>query len=209
MSILVKLQVLAVFSFRLPLIALAGAFLKTWIGSLSSNNPGIDRSLAILLQQTQLCVSLMAGTIPCLKSFLRSFDTGSGVKAGFGSSNGYGSSGHSGSNMQNHTESFKLSSLNRSKSGTPLDPSRTIDDDDDDYYGVMKVNSRPFPNIRSNPSLNRDMSTTTALRQQEEEPDRGSQGSGRELFIRKDLEWEVASDVRRASDTPGMLKLPK
>ena len=63
MSIVLKVQVLAVFAFRLPLVALSGLFLKTWIRSLSIVNPGIHRTPAIIFQQAELCVSLMAATI--------------------------------------------------------------------------------------------------------------------------------------------------
>ncbi len=209
MSILIKLQVLAVFSFRVPVIVFAGVFLKNWIRSLSSNNPGVQRSLAIAFQQSELCMSLIAGTIPCLKSFIRSFDTGSGVKAGFGSSDGYGSSSHSSRNAQNHSGSYKLSPLNRNKPGTPLDPHRILENDEEDECGLIRTRSRPSKGIRSKASSRRETNVTTAFKRQQEEPDRDSQGSGQELFIRKELEWEVGSDIRRVSDTPGMLRLPR
>lgn len=80
MNILLKLQVLGIFALRLPLLVLAGYFLKTWKRSLHSGNPGIARTVPLVFQQSQLCFSLITGSIPCLKSFIRSFDTGSGVK---------------------------------------------------------------------------------------------------------------------------------
>ncbi|KAF1357512.1 hypothetical protein EJ07DRAFT_74596, partial [Lizonia empirigonia] len=84
MSILFKLQVLGVFAMRLPLIILAGLFYKAWKSSLHGDNLGVDRTTALVYQQSQLCSSLIAATIPCLKSFIQSFDTGSGQKAGLG-----------------------------------------------------------------------------------------------------------------------------
>ncbi|KAJ4364576.1 hypothetical protein N0V83_009172 [Neocucurbitaria cava] len=182
MSVLVKLQVLAVFSFRLPVVALAGLFLKSWVRSLSADNPGVDRTPAIVYHQCELCVSLIAGTIPCLKSFIRSFDTGSGVKAGLSSSNGYGSSDRTGTNGLKQ-QSYQLSSLNRSKNGVSSQTQSRLEEDDGD--------------IRLN-SLVRERSNRSG----------DSQGSRQGLFIRKDLVWEVGSDARRGSDTPGMLTLP-
>ncbi|CAO2653631.1 Nn.00g030420.m01.CDS01 [Neocucurbitaria sp. VM-36] len=204
MSVLIKLQVLAVFSFRLPLVALAGLFLKTWVRSLSTNNPGVDRSPAIIFHQCELCVSLMAGTIPCLKSFIRSFDTGSGVKAGFGSSNEYGSSGRTSSNALKQ-QSYQLSSLKRSKNSTSHTRSQ-LDEND----GEIRVRSQPFSSGRAGqPPLAREKSNRSGYGWQQQETDRDSQGSRQELFIRKDLMWEVGSDARRGSDTPGMLSLPR
>lgn len=203
MSIWIKLQVLTIFAFRLPLVVLAGLFLKAWTHSLSSSNPGVDRSPAIVYQQCELCVSLIAGTIPCLKSFIRSFDTGSGVKAGFGSSNEYGSGGRTSSNALNQ-QSYQMSSLNRSKSGTSHSRSHVGGDD-----GDVRVNPLPFTSGRANqPPLARGESNRAGYEWEQQEADRESQGSRQELFIRKDLAWEVGSDARRGSDEPGILKLP-
>lgn len=202
MSVLLKLQVLVVFAFRLPLIALACLFLKFWARSLSTSNPGIDRSPAIILQQSQLCFSLIAGTIPCLKSFIRSFDTGSGVKAGFGSSSGYGSYSRTGSNALSN-ETYELSSVKHSKSDTSYTRSRVEDE------GDIRVNLRPFPSARPSDSMTtRETSANNGYKRQHE-PDRDSQGSRQELVIRKDMGWEVGSDTRRRSDTPGILILPQ
>ncbi|KAH7351401.1 hypothetical protein BKA66DRAFT_279790 [Pyrenochaeta sp. MPI-SDFR-AT-0127] len=203
MSVFLKLQVLAVFSFRIPLIALTGLFLKYWVRSLSSSNPGVDRSPAIIFQQSQLCVSLMAATIPCLKSFIRSFDTGSGVKAGFGSSNEYGSSGRTGSNALSNGN-YQLSSLKRSKNDSSYSRSRA--DDDGDTRAILRTftSARPSP-----PSTARETNANNGYKRQQHEPDRDSQGSRQELVIRRDMGWEVGSDMRRGSDTPGMLLLPQ
>lgn len=198
MSTTLKLQVLAVFAFRLPLIILASLFLKTWELSLSSNNPGVDRAPAVIFQQTQICVSLMAATIPCLKSFIRSFDTGSGVKANFGSSEQYGSGGR-GSNAQGGSQSYRLSSMNRSKASGSRSESQTrlrLDN------GDVKVDSRPYATGRSSPPIRN---------KGKRESDGDSQGSGRELYIRRDMHFEVTSeDARRVPgmEHPGMLRLP-
>jgi hypothetical protein len=199
MSFLLKLQVLAVFSFRLPLVALAGLFLKTWIHSLSAVNPGVDRATPIIFQQVELCVSLIAATIPCLKSFIRSFDTGSGVKATIGSSNEYGSSGGGGSSSQNPNESYELSSMDKSKSEYSRKGSRNRTKDDD---GTFRMNSKPFTSGRSDTKFARKESLRGRLDTKEtQEEDRRSQGSSKELCIRREMHWEVTSeDARRHSD---------
>jgi hypothetical protein len=210
MSVTLKLQVLAVFAFRLPPVALAGLFLKTWITSLHAVNPGIRRTPAIVFQQMELCVALMAATIPCLKSFIRSFDTGSGVKATIGSSNEYGSYGRTGSNTRNHGESYELPSLNRSKAETSRNGSRSPLKDDD---GVVRANTRPFTSGWSKPSLMRNKSLRgTSEPRLAQNADRQSQESGKELFIRREMQWEVTSEeARRGSDVnnPGILRLPQ
>lgn len=81
MGVLFKLQVLGVFALRLPVLPLAGMFYTNWTTSMRSNNPGVDRTSSLVYQQCHLCCSLVAATIPCLKSFIRSFDTGSGQVA--------------------------------------------------------------------------------------------------------------------------------
>jgi hypothetical protein len=210
MSFLLKLQVLAVFSFRLPLVALTGLFLKTWIHSLSTVNPGVDRATPIILQQAELCVSLIAATIPCLKSFIRSFDTGSGVKATIGSSREYGSNGTGASSSRNPNESYELSSMDKSKSEYSRRRSRTRARDDD---GIFRVNSKPFASGRSDTSFARKESLRGGMETQgAQEADRQSQGSSKELCIRREMHWEVTSeDARRDSDVedPGVLRLPE
>ncbi|KAF2034175.1 hypothetical protein EK21DRAFT_41251, partial [Setomelanomma holmii] len=141
MSLTLKLQVAAVFAFRLPLIALAGLFLKTWERSLTVDNPGTHRTPAIIYQQAQLCVSLIAATIPCLKSFIKSFDTGSGVKAAFGSSYEYSSTDRAGSHARREGESYQLSSLTKSKDDTSRSTTRARLKAED---GEIRLDPRPF-----------------------------------------------------------------
>jgi hypothetical protein len=175
MAVSLKMQVVAVFAFRLPLIPLSFLALTSWNRSLHSNNPGVDRSTAIIYQQSELCFSLIAGTVPCLKSFIRSFDTGSGVKVGY-TSNGYGSSGNQGL-------SYRMQSLNREGSAT-----RSNNDD----TGDVKVSSKPFVDgrTRGNSVAN---TTTVYVASKPKEEDAMSHGS-QELFIRRDVQFEVRSE---------------
>jgi hypothetical protein len=211
MSVVLKLQVLAVFAFRLPLVALSGLFLKAWIRSLSMTNPGIRRSTPIVFQQAELCLSLMAATIPCLKSFIRSFDTGSGQKADIGSSNEYGSNSRNGGDSSKvPSGSYELSSMSKTDTETSRKRSRTRLHDDD---GTVRVNPRPFASGRSNSKVARNTSLRGIMEPQgPDEADRQSQGSSKELFIRREMHWEVTSEqARRGSDLekPGMLRLPQ
>jgi hypothetical protein len=202
MSILLKLQVLVVFAFRLPLVILASLFLKTWIQSLSSDNPGVDRTPAIIFQQAELCISLMAATIPCLKSFIRSFDTGSGVKATISSSNDYGSSSRSGDRSGAHGNSYQMSRLGGSNTNTSRKRSRSQWNIDD---GAIKPNLRPFTTGKSNSGSTHSKGLRSALEPQGiYEEDRLSQGSRKELFIRRDTHWEVTSERTRSVNSQSM-----
>ncbi|KAH8725674.1 hypothetical protein GQ44DRAFT_652357 [Phaeosphaeriaceae sp. PMI808] len=208
MSVYLKIQVLTVFAFRLPLIALSGLVFKTWVSSLSAGNPGIHRTSAIIYQQVELCLSLMAATIPCLKSFIRSFDTGSGVKANFGtSSNDHNSGYHTGSDSHTHGQSYQLSSIDQRKGDTTRSESDWKEDD-----GTVRVNPRPFTTSRTNSILvlNKKLRDTFEA-EDTQELDRHSHSSGKELFIRREVEWEVTSEdaVKGEELNPGMLRLPQ
>jgi hypothetical protein len=201
MSVLLKLQVIAVFAFRLPLVILTSLFLKKWIQSLSSDNPGADRGHALNFQQAELCVSLMAATIPCLKSFIRSFDTGSGVKATIGTSNDYGSSSRSGSRSATLGNSYQMSRLSGTKADTSRKRNRPQKDDD----GRITVNPRPFISGRSNAGSTRNKSLQGTLQTQgTQEVDRLSQASSKELFIRRDTHWEVTSEGAQSVNRQSM-----
>jgi hypothetical protein len=210
MSVTLKFQVLAVFAFRLPVAALAGLFLKTWMRSLHSTNPGIQRTPAIIYQQSELCLSLMAATIPCLKSFIRSFDTGSGMKPTIGSSNDYGSGERPANSSQRHAESYKMASMKRSTASSPRSRGRTQPENDD---GKVRVSSRPFASTHLGSTTSRSTNfKDTFGRQTVEESDRQSQGSAHGLCITREMQWEVTTEnMRRGSDTntPGMLRLPQ
>ncbi|KAH3906018.1 hypothetical protein HBH56_212200 [Parastagonospora nodorum] len=207
MSIKLKLQVISVFAFRLPLIPLASMSLRAWIQSLTGENPGAHRTPAIVFQQAELCVSLLAATLPCLKSFIRSFDTGSGVKATIGSSNESGSNGRNGGSGQQHADSYQLSPVKSSRIESGSGSCSPWKGDD----GSIRVNPRPFTSARSPPKLMRHASSRGALESQATmESDRNSQASAKGLFIRRETHWEVTSEeARRGSDanSPGMLRL--
>lgn len=209
MNFLFKLQVLGIFALRLPLLALASLFLKYWKTSLNGDNIGVARTTALVFQQSQLCVSLIAGTIPCLKSFIQSFDTGSGVKAGFGqstNSSGYGRRSnvqYSSNGRTNNGDSYQMSPLDRSVN-SKAKPQIEVDNG-----GTARVNRKSFTMKLCSAT---EESSVAMERCSTQDSDRQSQLSTQELVIRKDVRWEVRREAaRRNSDinVPGLLRLPK
>ena len=207
MNIVFKLQILGVFALRLPLIVLAGLFYKTWSSSLHGENPGVERTTALIYQQSQLCFSLIAATIPCLKSFIQSFDTGSGQKAGVGystHSSGYGhvSSVHHSTSQFDHGENIPLSQFDRGWRASLRFPGGASE-------GGVRVNRKPYI-VES--SLGTDDEIGELDRRSTLESDRKSQHSTQELCIRKDVHFEVKHEpVTKGLDAhrPGLLRLPK
>jgi hypothetical protein len=179
MKVWFKLQVLGIFALRLPLVILSAFFFRSWTRSLDHANPGVARTRPLVYQQCQICYSIIVGTIPSLKAFLQSFDTGSGVKAGFGSSSQYGSGGSGGRSRP---------AMSPGASDIPL----------------TRIANKPGKMPRTDDSVEIGRSSS-------HESDRRSHTSTQELFIRKDVEWEVTSEAaRKGSDinTPGLLRLP-
>ncbi|KAB2098893.1 hypothetical protein AG0111_0g12901 [Alternaria gaisen] len=207
MNIVFKLQILGVFALRLPLVMLAALFYKSWKSSLHVENPGVERTTALIYQQSQLCFSLIAATIPCLKSFIQSFDTGSGQKAGFGYSSDPGAYGHMSSvhhstAQSDHGESYPMSWLDRGQNSTSRLRGGAS-------KGAVRVNRKPSIAERS---FGTDDGIGELERRSTQESDRKSQHSTQELSIRKDVQFEVKREpVKKGIDThwPGLLRLPK
>jgi hypothetical protein len=208
MSSFFKLQVLGVFALRLPLLALAGLFYTAWKSSLHSDNAGVERTTALVYQQSQLCYSLISATIPCLKTFIQSFDTGSGQKAGFGNSSNSGAYGHM-SSVHHSTahaddgESYQMSRLDRHKNGI----SRLRHGGDNN--GAVRVN-RKTPIAYAGSAT--DDGGMELERRSTEESDRKSQQSTQELVIRKDVQFDVKRELAKnmsESHRPALLHLPK
>jgi len=203
MSISFKLQVLGIFGLRLPLLLLTSLFFLSWRKALHSANPGIERVGALELQQCQLCASLLTSTIPCLKSFIQSFDTGSGVKPGFGySSKSSGKYGHdytichSASQSARH-EMYDMSILMTNRTEGSISPESRHERE-----GIVRAEERlsivEEDTITGNKSVDLER--------------RSSQRSTEQLFIRKDVEWTVKNEPVRndaGAYVPGKLRLPK
>ncbi|KIW14959.1 hypothetical protein PV08_07746 [Exophiala spinifera] len=114
-SLALKCQVVLAFSFRLPLVALSVLHLKFISEYTTSRNPGVAFVTALVLQQVQLCWSLISATIPNLKSFVKSFSSGFGIQLDPSISQAYGSGGRSRRHSGYELGSFgKGNSKNRS-----------------------------------------------------------------------------------------------
>lgn len=203
MSISFKLQVLGIFGLRLPLLLLTSLFFQSWRRALHSANPGVERVGALELQQCQVCASLLTSTMPCLKSFIQSFDTGSGVKPGFGySSKSSGKYGHnytichSASQSARH-EVYDMSVLMTTRTGGSISPESRHERE-----GIVRAEERLS-------IVQEDAITGTKSIDLER---RSSQRSTEQLFIRKDVEWTVKNEpahIDAGAYVPGKLRLPK
>lgn len=169
----IKFQVVIAFGVRLPVIGFAAAHLHY----VSNYTHSADASKAIipalLYQQFELFWSLLAATIPTLKAFMRSFNSGFGMEIdldayGYGS----GSQGY-------HNGSFPLQSLqNRSRTKEePLPVRRT--------GGKKPVRNNTTASVMSDGSQE--------LIIQREVPSVVSDGS-QELVIQKEVQWSVYTE---------------
>jgi hypothetical protein len=69
-----KLRVIAAFSFRLPLIAIASVHIH-YIQAMPDTALGLTIIPPLTIEQIEMGYSLLSATIPNLKSFIMSFDT--------------------------------------------------------------------------------------------------------------------------------------
>ncbi|OCL13909.1 hypothetical protein AOQ84DRAFT_385085 [Glonium stellatum] len=71
-----KLAVTSAFAFRLPTIIFSALFVKTYISHLRNPDPSLSLAIPLAWQESLLGYSLISATIPCLKSFMKNFQTG-------------------------------------------------------------------------------------------------------------------------------------
>lgn len=123
-------------------------------------------SAAIIFQQAELGYSLIAATIPCLRSFIKSFDTGLGLTVTY-ATNPYGSSGYGGS--------YKMQSLAKGESiKSTIEPASAA-------VGFRPDRTQNSTSIfHPNETPQEDSSVTS----------HGSQ----EMIIRRDVQWDVRTD---------------
>jgi hypothetical protein len=200
-----KLQVLFIFSFRLPVIAFTGLFFKHWVVSISDEAPATHRTRALVYQQSELCASLMAATVPCVKGFVKSFDTGSGVKAGITTSSNERGSSHAVTHrsFRRHQETYEMSPPSRNNSAESHDGSRTFVDITGGRHTRITSNQSEA-SLTQSELLSESFGSETGRQSQE--------GGGGELIIHREMHWEVTNERARKGhslDHPGMLKLPK
>ncbi|KAF2751775.1 hypothetical protein M011DRAFT_393108 [Sporormia fimetaria CBS 119925] len=165
----IKLQVVIAFGFRLPVVGFSAAHLYYVSRYSSSANVSEDIIPAMLYQQFELFWSLLAATMPTLKAFMRSFNSGFGMEIdldGYGSA--YGSHSH-GSRGQNRG-SYPLQSLQSAttKGGVSTSKSGTLKSRDGIALRGLKDKSKTAASVNSD----------------------GSQ----ELIIQRDVQWSVYSE---------------
>ncbi|EXJ89772.1 hypothetical protein A1O3_02839 [Capronia epimyces CBS 606.96] len=159
-----KCQVVLAFAFRLPIVALSIVHLKFISDYTKSSNPGLALVTPLVLQQVQLCWSLIAATVPNLKAFVKSFSSGFGIRLDPNTTRIYGSRRYGRSN------GYELGSVpghgtNKSKSDT-----------------------RSYNDLETHSALPRQMDDGKArTRDQESIDSAGSQ----DHIIRKDVQWNI------------------
>ncbi len=165
-----KLPVVMAFEFRLPCVALSVLHYH-YIDDYVHNNADGLRIIPVLnLMQVQLCWSLVSATIPNLKAFVKSFNSGFGlgldIDTAYGGSGGYGG--------QSDYELSRLGkSIQRSHNRSHAEPER------DEIEPIKQDFSRQIDSVRNQKlSLHEQEGSITSM---------GSQ----EQIIRKDFQWRV------------------
>jgi hypothetical protein len=131
-----------------------------------SSNPGIAIVPVIVMEQVQLCWSLISATIPNLKSFVKSFSSGFGIQLDPSLTQAYGSG-----RLERTANRYEMGSLggsHKSKSGGRSTHS---------VEGTRDLPADPPPKLAS-------------IREHDSIDSGGSQGS-EDHIIRKDVQWNV------------------
>lgn len=176
----IKLQVVIAFGFRAPVVAFAAAHLHYVSSYANSSNMSKAMIPALLYQQFELFWSLLAATIPTLKAFMRSFNSGFGMEIDL---DGYGSAYGSGRSGGYYNGSFPLRSLSRnghdgSRSG-PAKPKLRDAVEEDLASGSSKQGNKDKG--RAAASITSD----------------GSQ----ELIIQREVQWSVYTEDAQTKDS--------
>jgi hypothetical protein len=171
----IKAQVVIAFGFRLPVVGFALAHLH--YVSKYAKAEDVSKAIipALVYQQFELFWALMAATIPTLKAFMRSFNSGFGMEIDLDGSN-YGSRNY-------YNGSFPLHSLQNATA-----PNGEV--------------SRPATKTRTNTSetggtmsSRRGHGTKEILREATSVASDGSQ----ELIIQREVKWSVYHEDARPS----------
>ncbi|KAK5057811.1 hypothetical protein LTR84_011812 [Exophiala bonariae] len=162
-----KCQVVLAFAFRLPVAAISIVHLKYVSDYTISSNPGIALVPVLVLQQVQLSWSLIAATIPNLKSFVKSFSSGFGIQLDPSLTNAYGS-GRNGRGTGYELGSIRPNGTSKSRSGTGS------------YNDIERPTALPQ-------QMQDDGKNHPHARDQESITSAGSQ----DHIIRKDVQWKI------------------
>jgi hypothetical protein len=140
-----------------------------------SSNPGIALELVIVVQQVQLCWSLISATIPNLKTFVKSFSSGFGIQLDPALTTAYGSE-------RRGTNGYELGSVGTKRSGNQSKPSSRL-------QGSNHA-EEPVP-----ASFIAASSTSKITSPREHSMD---SGGSQDHIIRKDVDWRVHYETNHA-----------
>ncbi|KAL2410375.1 hypothetical protein ABEF95_000490 [Exophiala dermatitidis] len=168
MAFYMKSQVVLAFAFRLPVAALSIVHLKFISEYAGSSNPGVAMATVLVIQQVQLCWSLIAATVPNLKSFVKSFSSGFGIQLDPDSTRAYSSGRYAGSNQ------YEMGSVNANAGSKSRSANRSYNDVETQTH---MPHQEPDDSTDSKPTTRDQGSIDSA----------GSQ----DHIIRKDVQWNI------------------
>ena len=130
-----------------------------------SATPGLDIVPVLVCQQVELCWSLISATIPALKSFVKSFNSGFGLTLDPDATTRYGSRGYGASG------GIELRSVGKGKSILSSKGSRnaTLKDGEDRITDML---------YRKEKGNGRDVGSIKSM-------------SSQDHIIRKDMQWDI------------------
>ncbi|EHY58391.1 hypothetical protein HRR83_007243 [Exophiala dermatitidis] len=168
MAFYMKSQVVLAFAFRLPVAALSIVHLKFISEYAGSSNPGVAMATVLVIQQVQLCWTLIAATVPNLKSFVKSFSSGFGIQLDPDSTRAYSSGRYAGSNQ------YEMGSVNANAGSKSRSANRSYNDVETQTH---MPHQEPDDSTDSKPTTRDQASIDSA----------GSQ----DHIIRKDVQWNI------------------
>ncbi|KAH7383932.1 hypothetical protein BKA66DRAFT_570121 [Pyrenochaeta sp. MPI-SDFR-AT-0127] len=191
----IKLQVAIAFGFRVPIIAFAAMHLH--YVSQYANSTNVSKAIipALVCQQFELLWSLLSATVPTLKAFMKSFNSGFGMEM----DSPYGYKSRHGNNG-----SYPLASIQRSIKANGA----SVHDEEEDLQqgklkevGVTGSRNRPARSVRSTRAA--DMSdpsdSDTIFYQAGHHEARGSSvtsDGSQEMIIKREVKWTVSYEDR-------------
>ncbi|KAF2502798.1 hypothetical protein BU16DRAFT_19157 [Lophium mytilinum] len=202
-----KFRVVLAFAFRLPVAVFSVLHIIALSHALRASNPGVALANVALYQQAQLGYSLISATIPTLKSFVKSFDTGLGLQVGYssnpssGNPSGQGSSGAGGSGRRRPAESYNMSNLSKGSAGGSVDGGEGRV-----KYSLRRIGKRvsrvneatangpDAAQVDLRPEKLKNTTNIYHSTTHEEDESRRSATGSEEMIIRREVEWDVVRD---------------
>ncbi|KAI9701000.1 MAG: hypothetical protein M1836_001668 [Candelina mexicana] len=195
MPMISKVIVVFAFAFRLPVLVAGIIRLRYLVPTLNSSDYTFDSVYGLVCTQIELHYSLMAATIPCMKPFVKAFNTGylgtAARQTNYGYGYGTGTFGNS-DDKTNHGRSFALQSM-RSRSA-------------DERKHVEPQHQKSTHNLKlKEKELRPDMADSTVYVEhnqvQEESGSVTSHGSD-QMIIRRTVGWDIRYDDEEQQGQP-------